>query len=289
MATIGVSKPYFARYNAAAGTVSYSGGGIFAKVTEFGATINAAEENPFYADNGIQENEVARFGDGALTVTTDDLTNDATIALLGAALRDVTVGEATLKEIVYDDDLSSPYLGFGIIIQKKRNNVLKYRAVVFPKVRFAVPAEAATTQGETIEWQTPTLEGTIFRDDSAKHRWKREATFATEAEARAYIQAVLNIALGTLTVASVAGAESGDTAITVTEDLGSGHVYLYKTGAELTAPALDAVLTEGYTLWDGVSDITATTGEDILIVEVDKDDYRALKAGIAEVVSNAGT
>lgn len=285
MATIGVSKPYFARYSAVAGAVSYSGGGIFAKVTEFGAVINSTEDNPFRADNAVQENEVARFSDGTLSVTTDDLTRDATVALIGAALRDVTVGEKTLKEIVYDDDLSSPYLGFGIIIRKKRNGVLKYRAVILPKVRFAVPAEAATTQGETIEWQTPTLEGTIFRDDSAKHSWKREATFATEAEARAYIQAVLNITLGTLTVTSAAGAASGDTAITVAEDLGSGHVYLYKTGTEMTAPALDSVLTDGYTLWDGVSDITATTGDDILIVEVDKDDYRALKAGIAEVVS----
>lgn len=285
MATIGVSKPYFARYNAVAGAVSYSGGGIFAKVTEFGATINSTEDNPFYADNAVQENEVARFSDGTLSVTTDDLTRDATVALLGAALRDVTVGEATYKEIVYDDDITSPYLGFGIVIQKKRNGALKYRAVVFPKVRFSIPAEAAATQAGAIEWQASAIEGIITRDDSAKHQWKREATFATEAEARAYIQTLLNIALGTLTLTSVAGAESGDTAVTVAEDLGSGHVYLYKTAAEATLPALDAVLSEGYTLWDGVSDITATTGDDILIVEVDKDDYRALKAGIAEVVS----
>ena len=57
----------------------------------------------------------------------------------------------------------------------------------------AVPNDAATTQGETIEWQTPQLTGTIMRDDSAKHAWKREATFTTEAQAEAYIKARLSI------------------------------------------------------------------------------------------------
>ena len=32
-----------------------------------------------------------------------------------------------------------------------------------------------------------------MRDDSAKHPWKKEATFTTEAQAEAYIKARLNI------------------------------------------------------------------------------------------------
>ena len=57
----------------------------------------------------------------------------------------------------------------------------------------ADPADAATTQGESIEWQVPELSATIMRDDSATHMWKREATFTTEAQAEAYIKARLNI------------------------------------------------------------------------------------------------
>lgn len=93
--------------------------------------------------------------------------------------------------MVYDDDAVAPYLGFGCIIKKKRNNAIKWRAVVFTKVMFAIPSDAATTQGETIEWQTSELEATIMRDDSAKHAWKREATFDTEADAEAYIKFAL--------------------------------------------------------------------------------------------------
>ena len=58
---------------------------------------------------------------------------------------------------------------------------------------FSVPADAATTQGESIEWQTPELSAVILRDDSANHAWKKEATFTTEAQAEAYIMARLGI------------------------------------------------------------------------------------------------
>ena len=52
---------------------------------------------------------------------------------------------------------------------------------------------SATTQGETIEWQVPELTGTIMRDDSAAHAWKREAMFTTEAQAETYIKDRLSI------------------------------------------------------------------------------------------------
>ena len=61
---------------------------------------------------------------------------------------------------------------------------------------FSVPSDAATTQGETIEWQVPELTATIMRDDSATHMWKREATFTTEAQAETYIKDRLNITAG---------------------------------------------------------------------------------------------
>lgn len=74
-------------------------------------------------------------------------------------------------------------------------------------------------------------------------------------------------ALKSLTVASVAGTEVGDTAITVTEPLTDGCTYKYQTGAGLEVPALDDDLSE-WDDWDGESDIAATTGEDIIIAEV---------------------
>lgn len=92
--------------------------------------------------------------------------------------------------------------------------------------------------------------------------------------------------LGVLTVTSAAGTTSGDTKITVTPAKASGNSYKYKTGASVTAPAYDAVCSSDYTDWNGTADITATTGQKILIVEVDGSN-KAKKAGITTVTSKA--
>ena len=196
MAIIGVSKPYVAKYSNTDTTVSYTSGQILDKMTEIDISINSAEDNNFYADNAIAESD-SSFSGGTVTINTADLGPEAAALVLGitpAPISDITgVTDEDVNELIFDDDQRSPYLGFGCIIKKRVNNVDKWRAIILTKIMLAVPNDAATTQGETIEWQTPQLTGTIMRDDSAKHAWKREATFTTEAQAEAYIKARLSI------------------------------------------------------------------------------------------------
>lgn len=195
MAKIGLSKPYYAKYVNTDGVVSYTGGGLFAKAIEFSASIESSEEDNLYADNMIAESDRS-FKSGKINVTTDDIEQAATAAILGITPKSITIGENTITELVYDDDMVVPDLGFGIIIKKKVNGALKWRAVILHKIKFNIPEDAAKTQGESIEWQTPSIEGVIMRDDSSKHAWKSEATFDTEANAEAYIKYKLNISSG---------------------------------------------------------------------------------------------
>lgn len=193
MATIGVSKPYYGKYVNTDGVITYTGGEVFAKAVEFSASVESGDDNNLYADNGIAESDRS-FGGGSISVTTDEISQTAAAAILGITAKTITVGtDESVSELVYDDDMSVPDLGFGIIIKKKVNKVDKYRAVFFHKIKFNIPEDAATTQGETIEWQTPTIEGTIMRDDSAKHAWKSEVTVDTEALAVAYLKQKLGI------------------------------------------------------------------------------------------------
>lgn len=90
--------------------------------------------------------------------------------------------------------------------------------------------------------------------------------------------------LGALTIASVAGSTTGTTKVTITEPLTSGQSYMYKTAATVTSPTLNNDATTGYTVWNGTSDITAVTGNQILIVEVN-DQYLIKKAGTQTVTS----
>lgn len=196
MAVIGLSKPYYGIYSATGNAVSYANGAVIGKATEANIEIDTTEDNNLYADNGIAETDRS-FAGGTLTLSTDDLSQEVTKAILGLTETAITgiegVTDTSVKELVYDDTQNTPYLGVGFIVKKKVGGAYKWRAVVLCKVMFSVPADAATTQGESIEWQVPELSATIMRDDSATHMWKREATFTTEAQAEAYIKARLNI------------------------------------------------------------------------------------------------
>ena len=196
MATIGLSKPYYAIYAEAGGVVSYSDGAVMGKATEANISIETTEDNNLYGDNGLAETD-RRFANGTLTLSTTDLSQEVSKAILGLTEQAITgidgVTDTSVKELVYDDAQVTPYLGVGFIIKKKVNGAYKWRGVVLPKIMFSVPEDAATTQGESIEWQTPELTGAIMRDDSATHVWKKEATFTSEAQAEAYIKARLGI------------------------------------------------------------------------------------------------
>lgn len=243
MAIIGASKPMFAIYHKSGSAVSYSDGGVLGKLVEFNIELESSNNNDFYADNAVAETQRNKFSSGSITIQTDDLRHDASKAILG--LKEVTLSSipgitGSVKELVFDDDQNTPYLGIGMIQKKQIDNMNKWRAIVLKKVSFSVPADAATTEGEEIDWQTPELSGTIMRDDSAKHEWKCEATFDTEAEAIAYIRYKLSIS---------ASSNANLAALTI-------------VGVELTPEF--AAATTSYTATTGdASDIILASAEDV--------------------------
>lgn len=196
MAVVGFSKPKYAKYSAVGTTVSYSDGGSAGRGISANLEIESAEDNNLYCDNGIGETD-RQFTGGTMTVGTDDLSHEVSAAILGLktqALETIDgVQDEGVTELVYDDTQQTPYLGYGFIRKHVVRGVTKWEGVVLTKIMFSVPSESATTQGETIEWQTPELTATVMRDDSPTHRWKRSAMFTTEAQAEAYLDHMLNI------------------------------------------------------------------------------------------------
>lgn len=92
--------------------------------------------------------------------------------------------------------------------------------------------------------------------------------------------------LGTLTVNSVAGTESGDTKITVNPAKeNAGNVYKYKVATDAVTVGYGQNL-RNWTSWDGKADIKATTGQKITVVECDGT-YKALNSGSANVTAKS--
>lgn len=85
--------------------------------------------------------------------------------------------------------------------------------------------------------------------------------------------------LGELTVTSVAGTESGKTQLTVEPQLASiNNVLKYKTNASAATSVTYGMDVKTWTKWDGVSEITATSGHHITVVECDQN-YKAVRSG----------
>ena len=169
MANIGLSKPKYAIYKNNGTTVTYSGGAVIGKAVSLDMSLDGGDllPAPMAAILGVAESAIT----GVDAVTTADA-----------------------KWLMFNDDQETPYVGFGAIGKKQINNQTKWVAIIYPKIQFQNLGDALTTQGETIEWQTPEITATLMRDDTAKHEWRRMSSpLDSEAEAEALLNSFLNI------------------------------------------------------------------------------------------------
>lgn len=196
MAKIGLSKPYFAKYSNEGELVTYSDGALLGKAVELGIELEDADDNILYADNGPAE-AANTFSGGSITLTTDDLLPEVLLSVLGVSEEAITSEEITTetpKWYNWDDNQSTPYLGFGAIVKVQHKQVVGYQAIVLPKIKLNNPSDTFKTQGETIEWGTPEISGAILRSDTEKHPWKKlSSVMESEADAEAAIKQFLNI------------------------------------------------------------------------------------------------
>lgn len=200
MARIGLSKPYAAVYAVSGGTVSYTSGKLCGKAISLELSLEGGNDNILYADNAPCESDT-QFAGGSLTIGTDDLYADVMKTFLGMPEEAITTTgftnftTASPKWYKNNDDQVVPYLGFGAIAKKKIGGAIKYVAIIFNKIQFANLAQSMETQGDTVSWQTESIEATVMRDDSTKHDWRWiSSDLDTEADAETLIKDALDIA-----------------------------------------------------------------------------------------------
>ena len=200
MARIGLSKPYAAVYAVSGGTVSYTSGKLCGKAISLELSLEGGNDNILYADNAPCESDT-QFAGGSLTIGTDDLYADVMKTFLGMPEESITTTgftnftTASPKWYKNNDDQVVPYLGFGAIAKKKIGGVIKYVAIIFNKIQFANLAQSMETQGDTVSWETESIEATGMRDDSTKHDWRWiSSDLDTEADAETLIKDALDIA-----------------------------------------------------------------------------------------------
>ena len=202
MSMVNISDPMYAKYSASGTTVSYSNGGSAGYARSVDVSLDDSEDNELYGDGVIVAVD-RKFAGGTITVGTTEMDDATVAAMLGVTQSAITgitaITDTNPKELIYDDNIDTPYVGYGFVIEGNVDDAEDptgdpyYRAVVFAKIMFSLPDSSLATREKDIDWQTPELSGKILRDDSADHVWKREATFTTKAQALAYLKNRLNI------------------------------------------------------------------------------------------------
>ena len=188
MARTGFKK---AKYNAISGdtykALTDSKVPMFEKVIDekFAPEYNSAE---LYANDGLAESDYS-FKKGTLSLTIADDDDEFVAELFGNTTE--TEGEVTSNI----DDVA-PEFGYGHIVPKMVGGVKKFKVEFFPRVKFTKVTTDNKTRGESVEFGTTALEGTVMPIETALNGlkvgdWEKHKTFATLQEAETYLDGLL--------------------------------------------------------------------------------------------------
>ena len=196
MAGIGMYGVYYSKATIANGVVTgYAGVQTMGKAISASFEPSTPDDNPLYANNAVAENDSSGASGGTLTLTLDRLTQDAAADLYGLTVEDVevTVGDTPGTQVEgtalkYTGTEQSAPVGVAFIRQNQVDGVRNHEVILYRRVTFSMPADNAQTMGESIEWQTPEISGTVMGlEGDGSNAWFEQVIFPTQEAAIAYI------------------------------------------------------------------------------------------------------
>ena len=185
MAGIGLYGVYYAK-ETSAGTsgVVYQGAEMMGKAISATFEPGEANNNPLYANNAIAENDGLAATGGTLTLTIDHLSYAAAADLFGLSTQ---LEQGTVTGVEYGANAPS-HVGVAFVRWNQLNdNRSIYEAVILADVVFSLPSDSYQTMGESVEWQTVELEGTVSGQAYSGAPWMKKKTFTTQEAAIAWI------------------------------------------------------------------------------------------------------
>lgn len=179
MARIGLQNFLFGELTEASdGTATYGTATKPGKAISCNVSISNNEAT-LYADDALAESDTS-FQSGTVTLGIDDEDLETMATLLGHEITD--------GNMVRNANDVAPYVGLGRVVTKMINNVRKYKVEFLCKVKFAEPSNEENTKGESLEFGTSEIEGTVSA--LADGNWSIAQTFDTMAEARTYLNSL---------------------------------------------------------------------------------------------------
>ena len=188
MAQIGLRRFRYAPMHVSElGVVTYDAPATLAGAIESKVSLNILEAK-LHSDDVLKD-KVTEFADGTLTMGVDEDDDAIFSPLLGERTETYTVGSGSSAKstTVYKSNVDDVpiFFGFGQVVPKRIAGVKKFKVEWFPKVQFKPYHNDATTKKDSLEFTTPSIEGSIFA--GADGDWRKRATFDTESEANTFL------------------------------------------------------------------------------------------------------
>jgi phi13 family phage major tail protein len=177
MAKIGLNNLKFGVLSEVGETVTYGAMQSLGKAVSANVSITS-NSAVLYADDAIAETDNT-FSAGTITLTVDDDGDTVFAPLLGHEI------DSDSGVMIRNKNDVAPYVGVGRIINKMKNGARLFKVEFLSKVKFTEPSQESNTHGETTEFGTPQIEGTIATLESGE--WSKTKTFTTHSAALAFL------------------------------------------------------------------------------------------------------
>ena len=179
MARIGLNN-----FRYAIATVGSNGAITYGTVKKPGKAVSfsfepTTSDAKLYADDSLAESD-NRVTGGTCTMGIDRLDAETMAEILGHTYDDNT------NEVVSNVNDVAPYIGVGRIVRVMVDGVQKFRATFLAQCKFAEPSADDNTMGESVEFSTYELSGTMVVP--ANGNWRREKMFSTQDDAITYLE-----------------------------------------------------------------------------------------------------
>lgn len=163
------------------------GGAISANLTK---TRNT--NGDLYYDDALGESDKGLISIG-LELGVDELTEEVQGKM--GLLKAVSAGTPSVTTY-YETSANPTPIGIGYMRVRSKHNTVTYQAIWIYKMQFTMDSEQAQTKGESIQWQTPTVNGKGFGldvDSSGDLSFRKIRSFSSESDAAAFLDSLAGI------------------------------------------------------------------------------------------------
>ena len=203
------------------GTPTYAGAQTPGKAISCNVSItnNSAM---LYADDVLAESDTS-FQSGTVTMGIDEDDQTTMAALLGHTISD--------GKIIRNANDTAPYVGLGRVVTAMVNGAYKYKVEFLYKVKFSEPSAENNTKGESVEFSTTEIEGTVAALKNGN--WSVAKSFDSKSDAITFLEGLMAAPATSYTITYNANGGTGTISpVTVT----AGQSTSLSDGTGLTAP-----------------------------------------------------